>query len=67
MTNTTSKIDFQNVVETIETAASTNNKRKKDLIIPVELVDKIKRFEDRDRDEEPITIQFQMKYKYNKN
>ena len=46
-TNTT-KIDFQHVVEAIETAAPTINEGNEDLIVPVDIVVEEERFEDGD-------------------
>ena len=57
----------KDTVETIETAASTNNEGNEEDSIPVELVDKEERFHDGYGDGEPVTIRFRMKYKYNKN
>ena len=56
-----------NIAEVIETAASTNNEGNGEDSIPVKLVDKEERFQDRYGVGEPVTIQFRMKYKYNKN
>ena len=47
------------IVEAIETAISTNNEGKEEDSIPVELVDKEKRFQNGYRDREPVTIRFQ--------
>ena len=55
------------ISESIETAAPTNNEGYEEDSIPVELVDEEERFQDGYRDRELVTIHFQMKYKYNKN
>ena len=55
------------ISESIETAAPTNNEEEEEDIIPVELVDEVDRFKDEFGDDEAVTIRFRMKYKYNKN
>ena len=47
-TDTTTKIDFQHVVEAIETAAPTINEGNEDLIVPVDIVVEEERYEDGD-------------------
>ena len=65
-TNTT-KIDFQHVVETIETAAPTINEGNEDLIVPFDIVVEEERFEDGDGVERNNDQWQSGQYRYNNN
>ena len=50
------------ISESIEATAPTNNEEEEEDIIPVELVDEVDRFEDEFKDDEAVTIQFRILY-----
>ena len=50
------------ISESIETAAPTNNEEEEEDIIPVKLVDEVDRFEDEFGEDEAVTIRFRILY-----